>query len=172
MTSLLLEYLETLATSHADFRHDPINNPAYFQFDYIQMMSDPKRSAVILFVDRISGAYDNNGGDYDTDIQLLEFRVIEQLDPLDINNTADIFVRNKIRAEEFIAKMRHDRDSLESIGGDIDFQEDVCALLKHVYLENISYEQVILNEDGYSGVLLRMPMKTELSTIYQAKRWL
>jgi hypothetical protein len=172
MTALLLEYLESLAINHVDYLHDPINNVAYFQFDYVALLSNGKRSQTVLFVDRISGAYDNNKGDYDTDIQMLEFRLIEQIDPLGIHNTAEIFVRNKVRGEEIISKMRHDRENPDDIFGDVDFQDDVCSLLKHVYLENISYEQVILNEDGWSGVLLRMPMKTELGTKYSAEKWL
>jgi len=171
MTQILLDYLKELVTLHPDFKHDERNNIAYFEFDYVSMMGERRRADAVLFVDKITGAYDDNDGDYHTDVQLIQFRLIEKLDSKNITDTIGAFLRSKQRGEEMISKMRHDHKNPDDIPGDMDFQDNVCKLLKHVYLENVTYEQVQLNEDGWSGVLFRLPFRSEIQTTYNPELW-
>jgi len=162
MTEALLDYLRALCAIHIDFQHG-VDRLAYYEFDWAGLMSARQRNDVILYVHKIQGRYNDNKGDYRTDTTALTLIILKKVAATGMSRSRAQMLACKAYGEQFIARMRHDQANSEDA--------DTCALLKRLLLDEITYEQTELTNDGWTGVQFRLPFRAELTTTYNADLW-
>lgn len=163
MTENLLDYIKQLCTEHNDFNH-AADNKAYFEFDYQTMLEARNRNKVVLYVHKIQGKFDDNQGDYKTDLCYLTIHIVQKVPSKSLALSREEMLACKTYGEEFFARMRYDRqESLDA---------DICKMLRNVYLDDITYEQLELTADGWTGIQFRIPFRMPIEVEYDATKWI
>jgi len=162
-TEALINYLKQLVIDHPEFAHTETHQ-AFFKFDYSGMMSLKKsRSQTVLYVHRIKGGYRNNKGDYKSKQYLIAIRVMEMLPTKALMDPYPAILRCEQYGEEFFDRMEHDRDT--------SVDPDICSLLKHVDIDQIMFEQLELQADGWTGMEFVIPLRAHKSSTYDPAIW-
>jgi hypothetical protein len=168
MTLELLNYLKGLCESHVEFNHneseDPdVRNMAYYEFDYKRMTEGKRRNKYVLFVNKLQGKYMDNRGDYKQDQAYVTAMIVTKMKAQNISHSRDYILECKRLMDDFLRKIEHDRsESLDS---------DICKLLKHVDYDDITWEQVEITNDLWTGVQMRIPFRYELTSEYDSAKW-
>lgn len=167
MTKKLLDYLKSLTVSHVKFKHSETEgskNIAYYEFDWVGLQSARNRNDVVLYVHKILGAWMNNKGDYEADKMNVIVIFYHKVGMNNLRNTRNILLTCKDYAEQFRKKMEHDRSTSEDL--------EICELLRLIDTGDWLYEQTELSNDGWIGLQVKIPLKTEMSTTYDESLWL
>lgn len=154
MINDILNYLKSLCAAHPQFMHVDKTHPAYFEFDYLSMISAKYRNNTAMFVHRIRGGYTNNRGDYKTRRTLLAYNIVRQVKSKDLLNSRP----------ELLDCLKYGEEFIEYMEKDLQVNPD-CAirtLLRHVDIDDITFEDVELTADGYTGIQFRIPIRTEI----------
>lgn len=164
MTARLLNYLKSLCESHKDFKHSDTGTIAYYEFDWMGLMSPGLRRAnQVLYVHKVRGAYKDNLGDHKTDTAHLIFLIIQKVEQTQMSRSRNQMLACKAYGEQFKEKMRHDAENSQDA--------QICQLLNAVQLDEWTYEQTELQADGWIGIQFRLPFKTQYVTEYDASLW-
>lgn len=158
----LLDYLKQLCIEHKEFNHDDTGTKAYFEFDYKSMTDSKKRNTYVLFVGKLKGRYNDNRGDYKTDQAFVVVNFVQKMKSTDLTQSRSRILKCKSLMDEFLARIEHDRRNGEPA---------ICKLLKFVDFNDVSWEQLEITEDLWTGVELRLPFRYEWTTEYNSERW-
>lgn len=163
MIEAFLTYLELLATEHKAFNHGQ-NNTAYYELDWTGFMSVKRRNDFVLFVHRMEGVLGHNRGDYESDQAVIHFVIFTKVPMKGMAvPTAARFLQCKAYALDFIARMKHDRREADD--------PDLCALLRHMTLNAVEYEQTELTADGWIGCEVRLPFSSPCDLTFDVSKW-
>ena len=163
MIEQLLEYIKQLCREHNSFNHSDAGVKAYFEFDYKTMTETRQRNKTALYVHKIQGKYDDNRGDYQTELCYLTLHIIQKVPSKSFHLSREEMLACKLFGEEFFARMRYDREN--------SLDQALCKMLKHVKLDDITFEQLELTIDGWTGIQFRIPFRFEVTTVYQSETW-
>lgn len=154
MIDEILNYLKSLCVAHPQFQHVDKTHPAYFEFDYLGMINSRGRNHTAMFVHRIKGNYTNNRGDYKTRRVLLAYNIVRQVKSKNLLDSRSEMLDCLKYGEEFIEYIEKDREVNPDIA--------VCKLLRHIDIDDITFEDVELTADGYTGMQFRIPIRTQI----------
>lgn len=162
MTEILLDYLKSLCEKHVEFNHSA-NNIAYYEFDWVGLMSESRRNDVVLYVHRVAGNYLENKGDNKIDKMYLVIIFYKKVGITSLRNTRKILLDCKRYAEEFRARTDYDRANSDD--------KSLCAVLNRIAANDWMYEQTDLSNDGWIGLQVRIPISLPVTTSYDSNKW-
>ena len=163
MLDEFLTYLKQLAVLNKQLLHDDNGRKAYFEFDWEAMTATRQRNEFVVFVHRIRGKANNNRGDNLTDRSLVAVFFLTKVNPQKTGETKEKIFACKALAEEVMNRIRYDRENSEDCA--------ILELLRYVNLDEVAYEQIDMQADGWTGLIVEFPVTSPMDGTYDPTKW-
>lgn len=156
-------YLEQLAMSHADIRHNPDvpRERAFFGPSKFEMAMGNARPDIVVYLHPAYGDIEHNGSQWITS-PTLGFSILIYTKSDADKTHRELLDRAQEIGQEFLARMRYDKR-----------ENPACQqALQYLTLKKVQWFDDGPHGDGYIGRAFRIPMSHSIELEYDSERWL